>query len=300
MQTWGSARLRALLFSPQTDTPTAGSSLGFGILKEVQGAMSRRAWPPLLPKPGSTREREAMWLALKHGEEIEIASIGQGIHRPYCIRFKSGVDSGPTTTVRAVLKTVHFQYENIRYRETVDVEITGPEREVLSYELDRTLGFDLVPPTVGREVEKVGFGSLQAWVRQPTAWQWIERGYDYREDVRNPWLHRLAAFDFIRGEIDRHANNWIMDSKHRVYAIDNGYSIPDGDNRKWFRSSAGKALRGTLIHPIVAMEIAAIDESRIKELFKHHRFNKGECEGVLKRVQELKELKVWRKLGRLW
>jgi len=241
-----------------------------------------------------------MWFALKHGEAIEIATIGHGIHRPYRIRFRDGLSRGPTTTTQAVLKTVHFQYENIRYRETVDVEITGPEREVISYEIDRVLGFDLVPPTVGREIEKVGFGSLQAWVRQPTAWQWIERGYDYREDVRNPWLHRLAAFDFIRGEIDRHANNWIMDAHHRVYAIDNGYSIPDGDNRKWFRSSAGKALCGTTVHPSVALEIAAIDENRIKALFEHHRFNKGECEGVLKRIKELKELTVWRKLGRLW
>lgn len=241
-----------------------------------------------------------MVLALRGGVVAEVAPIGKGIHRPYRVTFHSGLDYGPVTTRSAALKTVFCQFENKRYCESVDLAITGPEREILSYALDRAIGFGLVPPTVGREVDGIGFGSVQAWVDRPTAWQWIARGYDYRKDSGNPWLHRLAAFDFIRGEIDRHSNNWIMDEGHRVYAIDNGYSFVKGDNRTWFRTSAGKALRGAPVHPEVRGEIGRIDEATVLGLLGAGRFAHGEAEGVVKRVRELKELRTWTKLGDLW
>lgn len=237
---------------------------------------------------------------LQDGEEAEVTPIGVGIHRPYRVVFRNGMDSGPVTTRQAVLKTIYCQFENKRYCQSMDLNVTGPEREILSYEIDRALGFDLVPPVAGREIAGIGYGSVQAWVDQPTAWAWIAKGYDYREDKENPWLHRLAAFDFIRGEIDRHANNWIMDEEHRVYAIDNGYSIVKGDDRTWMRSSAGKHLVETPIHPTVLTEIASIDESKVAEILEPRGFIHGEVEGVLKRIAELKGLKTWSRLGNLW
>jgi hypothetical protein len=198
------------------------------------------------------------------------------------------------------MKTIYSQFENKRYCQSVDISITGPERELLSYEMDKALGFDLVPPVVGREIARMGFGSLQAWVDAPTAWEWTSKGYDYRKDLRNPWLHRLAAFDFIRGEIDRHANNWLMDSSRRVYAIDNGYSFVKGDDRTWMRSSVGKHLKGTPIHPRVMDEIRSVDEQVVWRVMQDRGFKNDEDGGVLKRLRQLKRLEVWEKLGDLW
>ena len=299
MQTVESLRASRLFCGdPAKRRTSSGSSLGSFFLAKTQVAGG--AWPLPVAKQGSVRDRELMAFSLKNGEEIEVRSIGKGIHRPYQVIFAQGLEVGSVTTLQAVMKTVYCQFENKRYCQSVDLSITGPERELLSYELDKVLGFDLVPPVVGREIAKTGFGSIQAWVSEPTAWEWLSKGYDYRKDRKNPWLHRLAAFDFIRGEIDRHANNWIMDANRRVYAIDNGYSFVKGDDRRWFRSSAGKYLKGAPLHPAVKDEIRSIDENAVLSLMQAQNFKNGEPEGVLKRIQQLKRLEIWEKLGELW
>ncbi len=298
MQTPESIRAIRLFGASQAQPAEAPNALGRAFLAKCQVASS--GWPPVDPKPGTEVSRELMQWSLRNAEETEATPIGKGIHRPYQVKFASGSDSGSVTTKRAVFKTVHCQLESKRYCKSVDLKITGPQREILSYYMDKALGFDLVPPVVGREISGIGSGSAQAWVNEPTAWAWIDRDYDYRKDVRNPWLHRLAAFDFIRGEIDRHSNNWIMDAERRVYAIDNGYSFVKGDDRTFFRSSAGKCLVGTPIHPQVKAEIAAIREEPILQVLASAPFENGELEGVMKRIEELKRLDLWTKLGDLW
>jgi len=284
-------------------TSAEGRERSFSSLSSFFLAKTRAAganWPSLIEKEGTVKDRELMFLALSNGEETEIQSIGKGIHRPYRVLFARGIQIGPVSTRQAVMKTMYCQYENKRYCESVDLSITGPERERLSYELDKVIGFNLVPPTVVREIASMGIGSIQAWVDRPTAWEWHAKGYDYRKDLKNPWLHRLAAFDFIRGEIDRHANNWIMDENRRIYAIDNGYSFVISDFRKWFRSSAGKVLKGIPVHPIVRDQINSIDEEAVSDLMAKVRFQNGERGGLLHRVRELKKVEVWEKLGALW
>jgi hypothetical protein len=302
MQTVESLRM-GRMFSAFGGPPVEyrGVSLGSRFLRDhLDAASGGPFWTPTSLKPGGWHDREVMRMMLRTAEESEFASIGRGLHRPYKVVFLDGVESGGMTTRQAVMKTVYCQFENKRYCESVDINITGPEREILSYELDRELKFDLVPPTVGRHVSQLGYGSVQAWVSRPTAWEWQSKGYDYRQDQKNPWLHRLAAFDFIRGEIDRHANNWIMDRHRRVYAIDNGYAFVKGDQRKWFRTSAGKHLVGTKIHPDVQAEIQSIDEDAVYRILQGRGFKSGEEGGVLKRVRQLKGLDVWQRLGDLW
>jgi hypothetical protein len=272
----------------------------FGSIFFAKARTEAQGWPSLNAKPGDSSVREVMKWALENGTEIEVAPIGRGIHRPYMVKFKAGMESGFISTKQAALKTMYCQLESKRYCKSVDLKITGPERECLSYDLDQALGFDLVPPTVFREVAQIGSGSVQAWVAQPTAFEWIERGYDYRKDVRNPWLHRLASFDFISGQIDRHSNNWVMDDARRVYAIDNGYSFVKEDDRSFLKSSAGKHLVGQPLHPLVRGEIMSIDEDAVLRVLEDRGFENGEVEGVIERIQELKGAEVWTRLGELW
>jgi len=292
--------MRSFAGGLRPEDPTAGSPLGIGLLSKMRSAAGGPAWRAILPKEADPHTSDMMCRALRESREALVEPIGKGIHRPYRVEFIGGFDSGPVTTKCGALKTVYCQFENKRYCASVDLDITGPERELLSFALDKVFGFDLVPPTIGREISGVGAGSVQAWVDRPTAWEWIGKGYDYRKDLANPWLHRLAAFDFIRGEIDRHSNNWIMDEDRRIYAIDNGYSIVKGDDRTWFKSTAGRNLVGVPIHPGVAAEIAAIDEEAAFSIVSSLRFKHGEADGVVKRIRELKGLSEWRKLGEKW
>lgn len=301
MQTSESLKLKGLFNGLGRTAPEEAkqSPLGaflFGNMRATQTG----PWGRVVAKSANATMREMMLMALRTGDESEIVGIGKGLHRPYRVIFKTGIDAPPMTTRQAVAKTVHSVRESKRYCKSMDLKITGPEREILSFELDRLFGFDLVPPTIGRHVAKLGFASVQAWVDQPTAWEWTKKSYDYREDKRNPWLHRLAAFDFIRGEIDRHANNFVMDPEHRVYAIDNGYAFVKGDDRRFMKSSAGKHLVGAPIHPSVLIEIRSIDEDAVARVLQGRGFVSGEGEGVLKRIRQLKRLDSWQKLGDLW
>lgn len=264
----------------------------------------------MVEKSGGIQAHGAMCLALAHGEEAEVRPLTKeregemtlsGRHGALQVTFRTGLEEGPVTTRVAVFKTAHVHHENKRYRESMDAVVTGPEREVCSYLVDRALGFDLVPPTVARELDGFGPGSAQAWVDARTGWKWLADGeYDYRKDVHNPWLHRLAAFDFVTGQIDRHANNFIVDAEKRVYAIDNGYSFPAEDDRKWFWSNVGKRLVGSPIHPLVRAEIAVIDPEAVAASLAGAAFRENEVAGVVKRLCELQSLKMWHKLGALW
>jgi len=153
-----------------------------------------------------------------------------------------------------------------------------------------------------REVEPLGVGSVMAWVNQPLVIDWIKYNrYDYKEHPENPWLHKLAAFDFLTGQIDRHAANVILDCHGRVYAIDNGYSFVKGDDRKNLKCNMGRALVGKKVHPYVQEFVKHIDPYIVKDVMGTVDFHNDEVYGVIKRLNELKALRVWSKdLGGKW
>jgi hypothetical protein len=200
-----------------------------------------------------------------------------------------------------VFKTIHSQMESKRYVQSVDMAIVGPEREILAYEFDRVLGLDLVPPTVGRYVQRIGFGSVQAWVYGPTAWQWLEKGYDWRRDLANPWVHRIAAFHFITGSLDGHTNNAIIDDRRRWYSIDNGYTFTKHEgamSRGYLRSSPIKhlALADMRIHPDTRALINVADDEMLRAVMADRGFRHGEAIGMTERLAELRAAQRWKDL----
>jgi hypothetical protein len=98
-------------------------------------------------------------------------------------------------------------------RDSVQNRLGGSQgmREEAVYLLDRALGFGLVPVTF---VE--GRGSVQLLVRGDHA--------DF-DDVDEADAMRAAVLDFISGQLDRHAKNFML-SGGRLVLIDNGYSFP--------------------------------------------------------------------------
>ena len=140
------------------------------------------------------------------------------VHEGYKTIFKP--ESGEQKSLRDCLSKVPFY-----------------KREVLAYELDKLLGFNLVPPTVVAtkiiETKKRGktkiIGSRQLWVNG------IEGGnYSVRiEQLKKiktfkEQLIKMFVFDVICLNTDRHAGNYIVDKKtESLYAIDNALSFPE-------------------------------------------------------------------------
>lgn len=271
----------------------------FGNLRSAVG--EDPDWAQSISKDITLLDHGRMTLVMRQSDILYYERIGKGIHRPYKLRISTGLSAGCITATKGVMKTLYCQYETKRYCDSMDARVSGPEREILAYDLDKALGFNLVPPTIGRFVDGIGFGSVQGWVTAPLAIDWLKKAkWDYKKHPENPWFHRIAAFDFITGQIDRHAANWLLDERGRVYAIDNGYSFVKGDDRRFLKCNVGKALVGRRIHPLVREEIAKIDSSFVAELLKGRGFQCGEEAGVLKRLDEIKKMSVWRVLGGYW
>lgn len=103
--------------------------------------------------------------------------------------------------------------------------------ETLAYKLDQMLGLDVVPPTALRNEDPDGDGikelvSAQQWIEGTKTFadgSWEEIKKVNMKDVVN-----MSILDAIECNPDRHANNVIYDTNHRVYAIDNGIGF-------WFK-----------------------------------------------------------------
>ncbi len=104
--------------------------------------------------------------------------------------------------------------------------IGGPQyvREEATYLLDRVLQFRLVPVAFVSEVD----GERGAAIM-------YVRGNEPRQDVSQyapGWLERAAALDYVIGQCDRRAHNWLThpDDDKRPILIDNGLAFPVGSD----------------------------------------------------------------------
>ena len=139
---------------------------------------------------------------LRNGAIRKTDDIGIGITNPQYIKFSN-------TPIEAIGKT--------RY-------IKG---EIASYRISSKFGGTVIPETTGRSIGKVEY-SMQRWIKNaktadlvPTqAWETVQKGKTYKE---------MQIWDYLFGQSDRHASNWMVAGKNRVWAIDNGFTFNAGN-----------------------------------------------------------------------
>ncbi len=92
------------------------------------------------------------------------------------------------------------------------------KRETAAYLISRTLGWDLVPPTVLRSGTR-GLGSVQFYVEHDADAHYftIQADARYAEPLR-----RVALFDFVVNNADRKSGHCLVGSDNRIWAIDHG------------------------------------------------------------------------------
>ncbi len=96
-------------------------------------------------------------------------------------------------------------------------------REVAAYEVDRALGWGMVPPTVVREDGPWGPGSLQAFVpHDPSRHFFVLVEQEEPTPVLLRQLARMVLFDAIVENADRKAGHVLVDEAERVWLVDHG------------------------------------------------------------------------------
>ena len=112
------------------------------------------------------------------------------------------------------------------------------KRERAAYLVNRFLNFDLVPPTVIREIDGV-LGSLQQFIND------AEPGYEIDDSKHQLLYWKMQIFDYLIGNADRHFGNFLVKSD-RLYAIDHGYSFVESCRHDISRYS-GRVLPADLV-----------------------------------------------------
>ena len=92
-------------------------------------------------------------------------------------------------------------------------------REMLTYQVSRTLGWDLVPPTVLRE-GPFGLGSVQLFIVHSP-----EVTYFNLDDSFVVQLQRFVVFDYIANNADRKGGHVLLGVDGKLWGIDHGLTF---------------------------------------------------------------------------
>jgi len=101
----------------------------------------------------------------------------------------------------------------------------GCFNERAAYLIDRFLGFNLVPPTVIRQVDG-DIGSVQEFIPDTKMADELEDSgwWSYKKRCHDE-LAKMWIFDMIINNKDRHPGNFLVKDKKKIYAIDHGRSL---------------------------------------------------------------------------
>ncbi|HXY40363.1 MAG TPA: hypothetical protein VEQ10_11860 [Vicinamibacteria bacterium] len=181
------------------------------------------------PQVGAATVETQSGLPLR-GEEAEIFLRTAKVvrHRP----LGTGVSGSEQLTLtdgaaihKAVWKTINEFHPGLTHFEgggtILDYE-DSYRFEIAAYELDKLLGFELVPPTVERALGHKT-GSLQMWVEGTiTEWDRKQRGLVPPDGEQwNRQIHAVRLLQQLTFDWDaQNIRNVLVDTSFRVYAID--------------------------------------------------------------------------------
>jgi len=131
------------------------------------------------------------------------------------------------------------------------------QRETAAYLVSKTLGWNLVPPTVLREGTR-GIGSVQLYIPNNDR----EHYFTIQEDARFvPSLRRLALFDFIVNNADRKSGHCLVGDDQRVWAIDHGICFhTEYKLRTVIWEFCDTPIEGDIYSDIKALQASLLDE----------------------------------------
>lgn len=173
-----------------------------------------------LPMTGA--EAEAF---LREARIVKMKPVGVGITKPMKVTLSDGV-----RTHYAIWKSVNELRHGVVQGRNGGFQMNFRDSykyEIAAYELDKLLGFDLVPPTVERKIGRKK-GSLQLWVEGAfTELDRRERGIEPDDYIA--WSNRQYQLRLLQqlayNDDTQNIRNILYDPSFRVYCIDNSRSF---------------------------------------------------------------------------
>ena len=159
-------------------------------------------------------------------------------------------------------------------------------REAAASRVDELLGFGLVPTTTVVPENLVsraphGPGSLQEFAENATPG--LDAGrYTLLEQ------QRMAVFDYIIGNVDRHEGNYLTGPNGELVAIDHGYTFPYGSQDP-IRSDFVRDHLNQPLDPAVLAAVRAVDVEQLHAALRGSGLATTAAELAADRLQEIKQ-----------
>lgn len=158
------------------------------------------------------------------------------------------------------------------------------KRETAAYVVSRTLGWNLVPPTVLRAGSR-GVGSVQFYVAHDADAHYFTIQSDARfADA----LRRLTLFDTITNNADRKSGHCLVGSDRRLWAIDHGICFhSEYKLRTVIWEFSGQSVARTLLDDVDNLRARLVDQRSDLSLELCTLLSDVERVAMLQRVQRL-------------
>ena len=159
-------------------------------------------------------QRDEWERLLKTAEIVDFEEIGEGVTKPFRLFLKAG--------------EIEFSaaWKNPKGMQKGYLE--GWQYEIASYQMDKLLGLDMVPPTVEREFQGKE-GSLQFWVTSEMSdLERMDNGISIPDEEKEQWENQkylTRAFDCIIANDDRTQQNIRYTKDWRTILIDHSRSF---------------------------------------------------------------------------
>ncbi|PIS08247.1 hypothetical protein COT76_02520 [Candidatus Berkelbacteria bacterium CG10_big_fil_rev_8_21_14_0_10_33_10] len=245
----------------------------------------------------------------KHQNEVDLVDIGISEKNDYYSRshlntvYEVELDS-EKGIVRGIFKPA--KGENNEIKKTLNIH-NCYLREIAAYQMDRILGFGIVPPTSIREINGE-IGSIQLYIPPEIADNHgnVVDKIDFEiEQNSHDWM-LMAIFDYITANWERKPDNWLVDwhTNSDLYAIDHGYAFfsqsvdsfeKRGPRRNLTFDNAKEKPIVTPLPDFILKRLHEIKETRVEEIKStlNSLVPNHEIDQVLKRIDNLIEAKIF-------
>lgn len=154
-------------------------------------------------------------------------------------------------------------------------------REAAAYLTSKTLGWDLVPPTILRHDGPAGRGSLQYFIDADP-----ERHYFNFSQEEKQRLRPVAVFDLLINNADRKGGHILLDHDDRLWLIDHGVSFHQEDKlRTVVWDFIGEPIPEKLLFDLQRFQ-EALQDDQIQSEF-HSLLGPGEVIALLERADSM-------------
>jgi hypothetical protein len=157
------------------------------------------------------------------------------------------------------------------------------QREAAAFLVSEALGWHLVPPTVLRDAEPHGFGSVQLFINAD-----MRAHYFSLQGSHDDTFRHIAAFDVLVNNADRKGGHILLSQEGRIWAIDHGIAFhAEPKLRTVIWEYAGEPLDDAMIDAIKTLATRLDDTDDVLTTTLHQLLDPQEVMALRRRTERL-------------